>query len=44
MDRNDIKLFNDKKIRKKWDSEIEDYYFSVIDVIAVFTESKSPSR
>lgn len=44
MAKNDIKLFNDKKIRTKWDSEIEDYYFSVIDVIAVLTESKSPSR
>ena len=28
-----IKLFNDEKVRVKWDSEIEEYYFSVIDVI-----------
>jgi len=38
-----IKLFEEYKIRTKWDSEIEDYYYSVIDVIAVLTESKNPS-
>ena len=32
------------KIRTKWDPEIEDYYYSVIDVIAVLTESKNPRR
>lgn len=40
--KSNIKLFDNKKIRTKWDSEIEDYYFSVIDVIAVLTESKKP--
>ena len=38
-----IKLFEEYEIRTKWDSEIEDYYYSVIDVIAVLTESKNPS-
>lgn len=42
MAKNEIKLFNDKKIRTQWDSEIEDYYFSVIDVIEVLTESINP--
>ena len=37
-----IKLFDEYKIRTKWDPEIEDYYYSVIDVIAVLTESKNP--
>lgn len=37
-----IKLFEEYKIRTKWDPEIEDYYYSVIDVIAVLTESKNP--
>ena len=32
---NSIKIFKDKKIRKKWDEDIEDYWYSVIDVIAV---------
>ena len=39
-----IKLFEEYKIRTKWDSEIDDYYYSVIDVIAVLTESKNPNR
>lgn len=42
--KNEIKLFQNEQIRTKWDSEIEDYYFSVIDVIAVLTESKNPNR
>lgn len=38
-----IKLFQDKAIRAKWDSEIGDYYYSVIDVIEILTESKNPN-
>lgn len=41
---NAIKLFQDKKIRLKWDPDIEDYYFYVIDVIAVLTGSSNPNR
>jgi len=41
---NSIKIFNDKKIRTKWDEELEDYWYSVIDVIAVLTDSKNPSQ
>ena len=41
---NEIKLFNDKQIRTVWDDEIEDYYFSIIDVIEVLTNSKNPSQ
>ncbi|WP_305554517.1 Bro-N domain-containing protein [Methanobrevibacter sp. V74] len=40
---NNIKLFESQEIRVKWDDEIEDYYFSVIDVIAILTKSKNPS-
>ena len=32
-------LFDGKEIRSIWDSEKEDYYFSVVDVIAALTES-----
>lgn len=42
--KNEIKLFQNSQIRTKWDSKIEDYYFSIIDVIAVLTESKNPNR
>lgn len=41
--KNGIKLFENKKIRAKQDSKIEDYYFSIIDVVAVLTESKNPN-
>ena len=35
-----IKLFEDKKVRTLWDKESEEWYFSVVDVVAVLTESK----
>ena len=41
---NSIKIFNDRKIRTKGDEELEDYWYSVIDVIAVLTESKNPRK
>ena len=37
-------LFEGKEIRSIWDSEKEEYYFSVVDVISVLTESKDPSH
>ena len=36
-------LFEGKEIRSIWNSEKEDYYFSVVDVISVLTESKNPN-
>ena len=35
-------LFQGSEIRSVWDSEKEDYYFSVVDVIAVLTNSSNP--
>ncbi len=37
-------LFDGKEIRSIWDSEKEEYYFSVVDVIGALTESKDPSH
>ena len=34
-----IKIFEEKKVRTIWDAETEDWYFSVVDVVAVLTES-----
>lgn len=34
-----IKLFEDKKIRTVWDDEKEEWYFSIVDVVSVLTES-----
>ncbi|MFU0464457.1 BRO family protein [Gardnerella vaginalis] len=39
---NEIKLFEDKQVRSAWDKEKEEWYFSVVDVVAVLTDSKNP--
>lgn len=39
-----IKLFEDKKVRTIWDKEAEEWYFSVVDVVAVLTESPNPRK
>lgn len=39
---NKIQLFDDKKIRSVWDSEQEKWYFAIVDVISVLTESDNP--
>lgn len=36
---NAIKLFEERKVRSVWDGETEEWYFSVIDVVAVLTDS-----
>ena len=38
-----IKLFEDYKVRTSWDNEKETWYFSVVDIIAVLSESKDPT-
>jgi len=37
-----IKLFEDKKVRSLWNEEEEEWYFSVVDVIQVLTDSSDP--
>lgn len=39
-----IKIFEDKKVRTLWDEKQEKWYFSVINVIEVLTESSIPKR
>ena len=39
-----IKIFEEKKVRTIWDAEKEDWYFSVVDVVAVLTESERPRK
>ena len=36
--KNNIQLFEDKKIRTAWDAEKEEWYFSIVDVVAVLTD------
>ena len=39
-----IKVFEDKKIRTQWNEQEEDWYFSVVDVVAVLTDSPNPRK
>jgi hypothetical protein len=39
MDNNKIQLFENKKVRSVWDAEKEEWFFSVVDVVAVLTDS-----
>jgi hypothetical protein len=41
---NDIKVFEDKKVRTLWDAEQEKWYLSIVDVIAVLTDSPNPRK
>ncbi|MDR1916173.1 MAG: hypothetical protein LBQ58_06330 [Synergistaceae bacterium] len=41
---NSIKLFEEKTIRARWDAENGKWFFSVVDVIAVLTDSENPRR
>lgn len=40
---NSVKVFENKKIRSVWNEEEEEWYFSVVDVIEVFTDSINPT-
>ena len=41
---NAIKVFEEKKVRTLWDSETEEWYFSIVDVVAVLTDSPNPKK
>lgn len=43
MSENKIKVFESKQIRTLWNAEEEEWYFSVIDIVAVLTDSKDPN-
>ena len=43
-DETKIKLFQNQEVRLKWDDEIEEYYFSVVDVVGILSGSKNPSQ
>lgn len=42
MSNNKIQLFHQQKIRSHWDAEQEKWYFSIVDVVAVLTDSDNP--
>ncbi len=39
---NKIRLFEEKKVRTVWDENLEKWYFSIVDVIAILTDSSNP--
>ena len=41
---NEVKLFEDNKIRSVWDNEKEEWYFSVVDVVGALTDSPNPNN
>jgi len=41
---NDIKIFEDKKVRTLWNVEQEKWYLSIVDVIAILTDSPNPRK
>ena len=41
---NEIKLFEENQIRSIWDNEKEEWYFSIVDIVGVLTESENPRK
>ena len=44
MDSDKLQLFENREIRTAWDGEKEEWYFSVVDVVAVLTDSPNPNN
>ncbi|MDO5415001.1 MAG: Bro-N domain-containing protein [Bacillota bacterium] len=42
--KNELKLFEDNKIRTAWDEEHEEWYFSVVDVCGILSNTENPRR
>lgn len=41
---NKIKVFENKQVRTSWNAEEEEWYFSVVDIVAVLTDSEDPNN
>ena len=39
-----IKIFEERKVRSLWDEDKEQWYFSIVDVISILTESPNPRK
>lgn len=42
--KSEIKFFEERKVRTIWNEDTEEWYFSIIDVVGVLTESPDPKR
>ena len=41
---NAIKLFQDQRVRVEWDNEQEKWFFSIVDIVKVLTDSPNPRK
>lgn len=39
-----IQLFENRQVRSHWDAEQEKWYFSIVDVVAILTDSPTPRK
>ena len=39
-----LKLFSEKTVRTLWNADEDEWYFSVVDVVAILTDSENPRR
>lgn len=39
-----IKIFEEQKVRTMWNEDQEEWYFSVVDVVAILTNSPNPRK
>jgi len=44
IEKSEIQLFEDKRMRTVWDESREEWLFSIVDVVGVLTESQNPRR
>jgi len=42
--KNGIKIFEEYKVRTVWDEETEEWYFSIVDVVGILTDSPNPNN
>ncbi|MBV5283735.1 MAG: hypothetical protein JZU53_15040 [Paludibacter sp.] len=42
--KNALKLFDEKKVRTLWDDELEKWYFSIVDIVGILTDSPNPRK
>ena len=43
-DKSQLQLFEGRKVRTVWDEEAQEWFFSVVDVVAVLTDSMDPKQ
>ena len=42
--KNKVQLFGKKNVRSVWDEELEKWWFSIIDIVEILTDSENPRR